>query len=356
MDVNNNNNNTSSSSLILPTKPFHKIGNRRFICNLSLSYMSNLIGLPITITIFLYNFIQTLYLLIQSYNNINNSNSNSSLSFPYTTLLILHCILFTITFFQLIYVSLSNSGYLVPFTTDISNDMRLNALLVTIRNQDYFLKYCITCHIVRDLRVFHCSKCNLCILRHDHHCPWLSNCIGYNNHKKFLCLIAFTFVYGVNALIMLIMIMAYDDIRQALTWLMIMLIIVDGGITCVIVLFVMRLIVHQLYMISTNQTTSEYLRRNKDQLNPYTLDTCKENWMEFWKGMLDYRRRITYNDNAKYFIEKNYLMETYFNNKTNSGNDNSNNKVMDGLLMNNDESGVKKESMNTYELSVQSTL
>jgi hypothetical protein len=113
-------------------------------------------------------------------------------------------------------------------------------------------------------------------------------------------------------------------------------------------------------MISTNQTTSEYLRRNKDQLNPYTLDTCKENWMEFWKGMLDYRKRITYNDNAKYFIEKNYLMETYFNNKTNSVNDNnnsnSNNKFSDGLLMNNDESGVKKEGMNTYELSVQSTL
>ena len=234
--------------------------------------------------------------------------------------------------------------------------MRLNAMLVTIKNQDYFLKYCITCNIVRDLRVFHCSKCNLCILRHDHHCPWLSNCIGYNNHKKFLCLIVFTFVYGVNVLITLIMIIGYDDIRQRLSLVKTILVAVDGGITCVIVLFVMRLIVHQVYMISTNQTTSEYLRRNKDQLNPYTLDTCSENWKEFWKGMLEYKGRITYNDNARYFIEKNYIMKEYMDkvgvDNKEHGNEST---IMDGLLIS-EESGSKKEGMNTYELSVQSTL
>ena len=31
----------------------------------------------------------------------------------------------------------------------------------------YFLKYCSTCHLIRDVRTFHCDKCGLCIEKHD---------------------------------------------------------------------------------------------------------------------------------------------------------------------------------------------
>ena len=56
-------------------------------------------------------------------------------------------------------------------------------MIATIKEQDYFLKFCYTCKIAKDLRVYHCPECGVCILRHDHHCPWLSTCIGLNNHK-----------------------------------------------------------------------------------------------------------------------------------------------------------------------------
>jgi DHHC palmitoyltransferase len=44
---------------------------------------------------------------------------------------------------------------------------------------------CSKCKIKRSDRAHHCSTCQKCTLRMDHHCVWVSNCIGLNNHKNF---------------------------------------------------------------------------------------------------------------------------------------------------------------------------
>ena len=36
---------------------------------------------------------------------------------------------------------------------------------------------------------YHCDDCDVCIDGHDHHCPWIDNCVGANNHGVFLCFI-----------------------------------------------------------------------------------------------------------------------------------------------------------------------
>jgi palmitoyltransferase len=36
------------------------------------------------------------------------------------------------------------------------------------------------------MRGKHCSRCGYCVRKYDHHCFFVSGCIGENNHFKFL--------------------------------------------------------------------------------------------------------------------------------------------------------------------------
>jgi len=53
-------------------------------------------------------------------------------------------------------------------------------------------RHCKWCTTYKPDRCHHCRVCRQCILKMDHHCPWIMNCVGFKNHKYFLLLLFYS--------------------------------------------------------------------------------------------------------------------------------------------------------------------
>jgi len=142
------------------------------------------------------------------------------------------------------------------------------------------LKYCYTCKIYRPPRTSHCSICDNCVERFDHHCPWVGNCIGKRNYRYFYIFLislsildVYIFVFSVINMVNLYqrnqrnLIEAVSD-----SWPSALIIL----ITFFSMWSVVGLCGFHTYLTCFNVTTNEDMKGTwkKTELNPFNRGNC----------------------------------------------------------------------------------
>lgn len=144
-------------------------------------------------------------------------------------------------------------------------------------------RYCPECNVYRPPRTSHCFICLQCVERFDHHCPWIGVCIGKKNY--------FWFIIYLCSMVLLLLYIAflcsYCIGREATRWssspthgLAVAIFILLGlaGVASIsFACFVLPLTVYHLYLIYTNQTTKEYVKRFSENHpdNPFSTTLVK---------------------------------------------------------------------------------
>lgn len=149
------------------------------------------------------------------------------------------------------------------FPVDIRSGERDPNLMAQLEPAGY--RWCPFCRMIQPPRAKHCRDCDCCVMRHDHHCPFVNNCIGQRNYVWFCGFLLSLVCLGVAVFVGILMwfssryendggkgVLLSEPFRTIFLWVL--------GIPTSLFLFcVVGLTVFHLVLICSGRTTREVL-------------------------------------------------------------------------------------------------
>lgn len=76
-------------------------------------------------------------------------------------------------------------NYVMSVRTDPGSPMQRDVQVMCAEAGAAVRRWCDKCRCPKPDLTHHCSVCKRCVLRMDHHCPWIHNCVGHRNYRYF---------------------------------------------------------------------------------------------------------------------------------------------------------------------------
>jgi len=122
-------------------------------------------------------------------------------------------------------------------------------------------RFCKWCQRYKPDRCHHCRICKKCVLKMDHHCPWIMNCVGFRNHKYFFLLV----IYAVTTCFFIMLTMS-ESIQRAVeeetSALERFLLVLGMTLACIMGVLMACFVSFHTWLLSRGMTTIEFCEKS----------------------------------------------------------------------------------------------